>query len=148
MKMFKSLAIAAAMLGTMAVSAPAMAQESSYRLGTVWEASRIKILPGQSENYADYLATTWKKTMEAMKAEGRVVSYHVLSTNNRRADEPDVILVVEYKDYQTVAQIEANRARMNALIGQTNRTAAAAGAERGKMREPMGSTQFQELILK
>jgi hypothetical protein len=148
MKTIKTMFAGAAMLAAASLAVPAAAQESPYSLGTVWEASRIDILPGQGENYAAYLATTWKKNMETLKAEGFVVSYHVLSTNHRRGEEPDLILLIEYKDYQTVAQIEARRARMNQLTGQTNRSAEAANAERGKMREQLGTTQYQELVLK
>lgn len=146
MKM-KSLFVGAAMMAAM-IATPAMAQESSYRPGTVWEASRIDVLPGQFENYMDYLATTWKKINELGKAEGVVVEYHVLSTNNARAGEPDLILVIEYKDYQTTAQQEAMQKKVNAALAQDNRKAAAAGGERTKMRELMGSTEYQELILK
>ena len=146
MKM-KSLFVGAAMMAAM-MATPAMAQESSYRPGTVWEASRIDVLPGQFENYMDYLATTWKKINELGKAEGVVVEYHVLSTNNARAGEPNLILIIEYKDYQTTAQQEAMQKKVNAALAQDNRKAAAAGGERTKMRELMGSTEYQELILK
>lgn len=146
MKM-KSLFVGAAMMAAM-MATPAMAQESSYRPGTVWEASRIDVLPGQFENYMDYLATTWKKIQEMGKAEGVVVEYHVLQTNNARAGEPDLILIIEYKDYQTTAQQEAIQKKVNAALAQDNRKAAAAMGERTKMRELMGSTEYQELILK
>ena len=147
MKMMKSLFVGAAMMAAM-LATPAMAQESSYRPGTVWEASRIDVLPGQFENYMDYLATTWKKIQEMGKAEGVVVEYHVLQTNNARAGEPDLILIIEYKDYQTTAQQEAIQKKVNAALAQDNRKAAAAMGERTKMRELMGSTEYQELILK
>lgn len=148
MNTIKSLAIAAAMIGAATLATPAMAQESSYKPGTVWEAGRIDVLPGQFENYMDYLATTWKKIQEMGKAEGVVVEYHVLATNNPRAGEPDLILLVEYKDYLTTAQQEAMQKKVNAMLAQDNRKAATAAGERGKMREPMGSTEYQELVLK
>ena len=148
MKIMKSLFAGAAMLVAVATATPVMAQESSYRPGTVWEASRIDVLPGQFENYMDYLATTWKKINELGKAEGVVVEYHVLQTNNARAGEPNLILIIEYKDYQTTAQQEAMQKKVNAALAQDNRKAAAAGGERTKMRELMGSTEYQELILK
>jgi hypothetical protein len=34
------------------------------------------------------------------------------------------------------------------MLSQTDRTAGAASAERGKMREQLGSIEYQELILK
>ena len=132
----------------MALPAPAIAQESNYKAGTVWTASRIDVLPGQFENYMDYLATSWKKIQEFGKAEGVVVDYHVLSTNNARAGEPDLVLIVEYKDYQTLAQQEAMSKKVNAMLAQDDRKADTASGERTKMRELMGSIEYQELDLK
>ncbi len=148
MTMIKTLLAGAAILVAAAQVTPAIAQESSYKPGTVWEAGRIDVLPGQFENYMDWLATSWKKIQELGKAEGVVVEYHVLATNNPRAGEPDLILIVEYKDYLTTAQQEAMRKKVNALLAQDNRQASTASGERGKMREQLGSTEYQELILK
>lgn len=148
MNIVKSVMTAGAMIIAAGLATPASAQESSYKPGTVWEVGRIDVLPGQFENYMDWLATNWKKIQEMGKAEGVVVNYHVLATNNVRSGEPDLVLVVEYKDYQTTAQREAMRAKVNALLGQDNRKASTASGERGKMREQLGSTQYQELILK
>jgi len=147
MKMMKSLFINAALTAAM-LATPVMAQESSYKPGSVWEASRIDVLPGQFENYMDFLSTTWKKNQELAKAEGIVLDYHVLAVNNPRQGEPDLVLIIEYKDYQTTAQQEAFSKKVNAAMAMDNRKQAAANGERGKMRELMGSTEYQELILK
>ena len=148
MNMIKTTLTGTAMMVAAALTAPAMAQESSYKPGTVWEVSRIDVLPGQFENYMDYLATTWKKIQEAGKAEGVIVEYHVLATNNARQGEPDLVLVIEYKDFMTTAQQEAVQKKVNALLAQDSRKAATAAGERTKMREQMGSVEYQELILK
>lgn len=148
MKMLKTLYAGAAMMVAAALVTPAMAQESSYKPGTVWEVGRINVLPGQFENYMDWLAGQWKKVNELGKAEGIVAGYHVLATNNPRAGEPDLILIIEYKDYRTTAQQEAFNKKVNAMLAQTDRTAATASGERVIMREQLGSTQYQELILK
>lgn len=144
----KALLAGAAMLAAVTLAAPTAAQEPSYKPGPVWEASRLQVLPGQSENYMDYLAATWKKIQELGKAEGIVVDYHVLAVNNPRANEGNLVLIVVYKDHLTTAQQEAFRKKVNAMLAQNERTAATAGAERGKMREQISSTEFQELILK
>lgn len=148
MKMTKSIAIAAAMLGATALAAPAVAQESSYRPGTVWTAGRIKVLPGQFENYMDWLATDWKRMREFGKKEGVELSYHVLAVNNPRKDEPNLILLIESKDYLTTAQQEAFNKKLNAYLASDDRKQGAAAATRGAMREQWGSTEYQELILK
>ena len=147
MQFMKSLSVGAAMIAA-TLAAPVMAQESNYKPGTVWEASRIDVLPGQFENYMDYLATTWKKNQELAKAEGIVLDYHVLAVNNPRQGEPDLVLIVEYKDYQTTAQQEAFRKKVNAVMAMDDRKQATANGERGKMRDLMGSTEYQEMILK
>lgn len=148
MKPIKTLMTAAAAMAAATLTMPAMAQEPSYKPGTVWEAGRIDVLPGQFDNYMDWLAGQWKKIQELGKAEGIIVEYHVLATNNARAGEPDLILIVEYKDFLTTAQQEAFNKKINAMLAQDDRKAGAASAERGKMREQLGSVQYQELILK
>ena len=148
MKTVKTLFAGAALMVAASLATSAAAQESSYTPGTVWEASRIDVMPGQFENYMDYLATTWKKIQEMGKKEGVVVSYRVLAVNNPRAGEPDLILLIEYKDYMTTAQQEAMRKKVQAALALDNRTAAAGNAERMKMRESLGSTEYQELVLK
>jgi hypothetical protein len=147
MKMMKSLFVGAAMIAA-TLASPVMAQESSYKPGTVWEAGRIDVMPGQFENYMDWLAGQWKKVQELGKAEGIIVEYHVLAANNPRAGEPDLILIVEYKDYQTTAQQEAFNKKVNAMLASDDRKQTAASGERAKMREQLGSVQYQELILK
>ncbi len=147
MKMMKSLFTGAALTVAM-LATSVMAQEVSYKPGSVWEANRIDVLPGQFENYMDYLSTTWKKNQELAKAEGIVLDYQVLAVNNARQGEPDLILLVEYKDYQTTAQQEAFRKKVNAMMAMDDRTQDVSSGERGKMREQMGSTEYQELVLK
>ena len=150
MKMLKTMTTGTVLAIAAAIALPsaASAQESSYKPGSVWEASRIDVMPGQFENYMDYLATTWKKNQELAKAEGIVLDYHVLSVNNARQGEPDLVLIIEYKDYLTTAQQEAFSKKINALMARDNRQQATAAGERGKMREQLGSTEYQELILK
>jgi len=148
MKLMKSAALACVMMMALPVAAPAFAQESNYDLGNVWSASRINVLPGQFENYMDHLAGQWKKVNEFAKAEGMLVEYHVLSTNNARDGEPDLILVIEYKDYYSKAQQEAFNKKVNALLATDDRSQTAASGARSSMRELMGSTEYQELVLK
>lgn len=144
----KTVTAIAALMGALTLAAPAMAQESSYKPGSVWTASRIKVLPGQFENYMDYLSGAWKRINEFGKKEGLILSYHVLAVNNPRAGEGDLVLLIENKDYMTNAQQEAFRVKVNALIAMDDRKQDAASGARGVMREQLGSTEYQELILK
>ena len=150
------IAASAAILATFVTTAPVSAQTapaaaaaaSSYTPGSVWVASRIDVLPGQMENYMDYLATTWKRVQELGKRDGMILSYRVLGYQNARQGEPDLLLLIEYKDFMTTAQQEVMQNRVEAMLSQNPRTAATASGQRSAMREPMGSIMFQELVLK
>ena len=147
MKKMKSLFVSAAIMAATLVT-PTMAQEVPTKNGSVWVASRIDTLPGQMPAYLDYLANEWKKQQEWLKAEGRILSYRVLRTNHARNGEPDLILLTEYKDYSTVAEQEALSKKYEAATGMGPRKGAAGNLEREKIRSLMGSTEYQELILK
>ncbi len=148
MKLIKTMLTGTAMMLAAALATPAMAQDSSYKPGTVWEVGRINVLPGQFENYMDWLAGQWKKVNELGKAEGIVAEYHVLGSTHPREGEPDLVLIIEYRDFQSTAQQEAFNKKVNAMLAQTDRSATSASGERAKMREQLGSVQYQELILK
>jgi hypothetical protein len=150
MKLMKTMMAATGLMvaATMGLPGTAIAQESSYKPGTVWTASRIHVLPGQFENYMDYLAGQWKRINEFGKKEGVVLSYHILQVNNPRKDEPNLILLIENKDYMPTAQQEALRVKMNAFLAMDDRKQDTASGARGPMRELWGSIEYQELVLK
>ena len=148
MNIMKSAFAGAAMIAACALATPAMAQDASYKAGSVWTASRIHVLPGQFENYMDWLAGDWKRIREFGKKEGAELSYHVLQVNNARKDEPNLILLIEAKDYMPTAQQDAFNKKLNAFLASDDRKQGAASATRGAMREQWGSTEYQELILK
>jgi hypothetical protein len=95
MKFLRTLIVAASLIiPTTALMPVAVAAQNasaapavSYAPGSVWETSRIEILPGQFQNYMDWLKNNWKPNMEFLKAEGWLLSYHVLTVNERRDGE-------------------------------------------------------------
>jgi hypothetical protein len=141
-----SIAVAAGLSALLA--SPALAQESSYVPGTVWQVSSIKVMPGQFENYMDYLGGNWRKELEFERQAGYVVSYHIFAVNNARADEPDLFLAIEYKDYITIAQQLDLQKKITAMMASDNRKMETAAGQRVTMRKEMGSMELQELKLK
>jgi hypothetical protein len=132
----------------LALSQAALAQESSYTQGSVWNFSTIQVEPGKFEKYMDYLDTTWKKVQELGRKEGIVVSYHVLAVNAQRQGEPDLVLAVEFKDYRTKAQGEAFQQKIEAMLAADRRKQDVASGERGTMRKLLDNMELQELVLK
>jgi hypothetical protein len=148
MKRFLKMALVAGALMAAALPSVASAQQSSYTDGTVWTSSRIKVLPGQFENYMDWLSTGWKAQQEFFKKEGWLISYHVLQVNARRDGEPHLILVQEWKDYATTAQRKAMDDKWQAQQKTDARAMTTASGQRQAMREQIGSMEYQELNLK
>ena len=140
--------LCAALAVSVVVAGPALAQEESYKPGTVWNFSYIKVEPGQMNRYIDFLAGDWKKINELGKREGYVVSYHVFSVNNARAGEPDLILAVESKDYFSNAQQLAQQKKIEALLAADQRKMEAQSLDRNPMRKFAGGMELQELVLK
>lgn len=156
----KTLMAAAGVMMTMAVALPSVsvAQTAatpaaasapvSSTPGTIWNHGFVEIVPGQYQNYMDYLKNEWKPDQEYMKAQGWLVSYHVLVVQSRREGEPNIILVQEWRDRYTIAQTEAFGVQMRARTGISQRQGAARNAARMVMRRNMGSMELQEANLK
>jgi hypothetical protein len=156
MKFLRTLVVAASLIiPTAALMPVAVAAQNasaapavSYAPGSVWETSRIEILPGQFQNYMDWLKNNWKPNMEFLKAEGWLLSYHVLTVNERRDGEPHMILVQEWRDYPTIAQNEELNNKWLARQRSNPREAATQNGARQVMRIGRGGMQLQELVLK
>lgn len=146
MKM-KTLTAMALALATIAAT-PAIAQRSSIDYGNYWEVSRIDVLPGQWENYADYLNKEWKKQQEFAKSRGYIINYRVMSNVHTRDGEPDLYLIVEFKDWPTNAEAKRQQDEFIAMMKQDEHQLAAASGNRAVMRRQMGSTLMQEVIFK
>ena len=84
-----------------------------YRNGTVWQVSYIQMKPGMDTAYLNYLATDWKRNQEALKKDGLILSYKVLTTEMHGADDWNIMLMTEYKD---MATMEANEAKADQLL--------------------------------
>lgn len=156
MKLLRTLIVAASLIIPTAAMMPVAANAQtasaapavSYTPGSVWETSRIEILPGQMQNYMDWLKANWKPNMEFLKAEGWLLSYHIMAVNDRRDGEPHLILVQEWRDYPTTAQTEEMNNKWLARQRSNQREAATQNGARQVMRIQRGNMQMQELVLK
>lgn len=132
----------------LAVSAVVYAQVSRpYRNGSVWNVAFIRIKPGMDSAYLNYLATEWKRSQEAAKKEGLILSYKVLTTESHGGGDFNVLLMTEYKD---LATIEANEAKADTLAQQVvgNDAKQMQGyKERLEIREVLQDRLAREIIL-
>src|SRR5512132_3192063 len=71
--------------------------------------------PGMEPAYLNYLSGPWKTNQEAMKKEGVILSYRVITVEGHTPGEFNVMLMTEYKD---LASMEANEDKAD-QISQT-----------------------------
>ena len=105
-----AVAITFAVPGALVVRAQA---KRTYRNGSAWQLSFIRMKPGMETAYLTYVAGDWKREQEASKKAGYSLSYKVLQSEAHNAGDFNLILMTEYKD---LATLEANEAKTDALL--------------------------------
>src|SRR4029453_15161717 len=83
-----------------------------FRNGSVWSISFIKMRPGMETAYLNYVASEWKREQEALKKDGQILSYKVITTETHGSNDWNIMLMSEYKD---LATMEANEAKADNL---------------------------------
>lgn len=118
-----------------------------YRNGTVWNIAFIRIKPGMDTAYMNYLAGMWKTEQEALKKEGLIISYKVISVEGHTPAEFNLMLMTEYKD---LATMEAGQDKADALgqkvIG-SDQQQMQGYKDRSEIREIVGDRLGREVIL-
>jgi hypothetical protein len=129
-------------------SVAAFADDHPYAEGPVVNVASIRTVDGKFDDYMKWLSTTWKQEQEAAKKAGYIVSYQVLTVEARRPDDPDVYLVITYKNW---AALDGAIAKGDAIAKQIEGSVAAANqseAARSTIRRVLGSSTMQVLDLK
>lgn len=98
--MHRTNAAMAVMALSMIYAPAALAQVAPrpYEQGAVWEITNVQTKPGQFDNYMKFVSGPWRKTQEALKKVGVVLDYKVLTLADTRDGEPNLILLVEWKN--------------------------------------------------
>src|ERR1044072_2381411 len=102
----KRLLVAALAASLLLLAASVYAQvRRPFRNGSVWTISFIRMKPGMDTAYLNYVAGDWKKEQEALKKDGQILSYKVLTMEGHGPADFNILLMTEYKD---LATMEAN----------------------------------------
>ncbi len=141
------LLLAATML--CALSVQALAEDGrAYKEGPVTAVTYVKTKPGQFDAYVKWLDTTFKPENEALIKAKIITGYKVYANQARDAHDADLILSVTYPN---MAALDNLNERSDAITEkfQGNLDKQNQGfADRGSMREILGSKYIRELILK
>lgn len=118
-----------------------------FHNGSVWNIAFIRMKPGMETAYLNYLAGSWKVNQEAMKKEGLVLSYKVITTEGHNSNDWNVMLMTEYKN---LATMEANLDKADdvaqKVVGDDEKQRQGY-RERLEIREVMGERLAREIVL-
>lgn len=118
-----------------------------FQNGSVWTIAFIRMKPGMEIAYLNYLAGPWKTNQEAMKKEGLILSYKVITTEGHTPGDWNVMLMTEYKD---LATMEANEDKADAVsqrVTGDDEKQRQGYRERVEIREVMGDRLGREVVL-
>jgi hypothetical protein len=127
---------------------PALAQEERpYTSGQVTQVTYVRVKPGHFDDYMRHLGGLYRKQLEAFKKAGLVTDYKVYAATPRSPNEPDVILSVTYPN---MAALDRNREfdSIGSQVAGTFSEQNKGFADRGSMRDVLGSELVREMVLK
>jgi hypothetical protein len=142
----RKMLFAAIGAGAMLVSVPSAAQELPVKSADFWDVGAVSIDDGHFGEYADFLASQYRKNMEFQKSKGWIKGYHILANVNKRANEPDLYLVTIFDHIPTPAEDIAREKDMNAFLQQTTRQSMAGSGQRATYRHLGSDMLLQEMI--
>ncbi|MBY5993942.1 hypothetical protein [Ferrimonas balearica] len=126
----------------------ANAAERSWDSGSVWNITYVETHPGKFNDYIGDLRSVWRQFLDAQKADGLVLSYKMLSVAAPRDGEPDLILMVEYKNWAAFDRgVEYFEALSTKIMGSMDATQQA-NVQRGELRTIRSQVIAQELTFK
>jgi len=118
-----------------------------YRNGSVWSIAFIHTHAGMGNAYLSYLTSDWKREQEALKQQGMILSYKVLTTEAHGTNDWDVMLMTEYKDLATMEANEAKAEAMTTSLLGGDQKIEQGYRERTAIRDIVGERLAREIIL-
>jgi hypothetical protein len=139
---------AAALLTVTALPGTALADGKDWSDGPVVNVASIRTVDGHFDDYMHWLATTYKKQQEAAKKAGLITSYEVIVIEARGPNDPDILLVTEYKNWAALDNLGSKFDKVSAEVEGSVEAAAQSERDRAKIRTVLGSRTEQVAILK
>src|SRR5579864_5499676 len=147
-KMIKTIVLSMC-LAISALSLNARAQDvRQYTDGPVTEVDYIQVEYGHFEEYIDWLNSTWKPTMEAMKKAGLIIDYKVVRATPKTPDQPNIILMITFKDGAAALDKGVEQEEVAKKVICNTECQNKARVVRNGYRKVLGIEYVRELVLK
>jgi hypothetical protein len=137
-----------AVLSLGSLATVAYADGRDYNDGPVQNVSFIRTVDGHFDDYMHWLATIYKKQQEAAKAAGLITRYEVLIGQPHNAQDADIILITEYKNWAAFDHLGGKLEQISAKVEGSVDAANKSEADRAKIRTVLGSDNVQVAELK
>ena len=144
----RALGATGALLLLTVLTSVALADGRDWNDGPVINVASIRTVDGHFDDYMHWLATTYKKQQEVAKKAGLITRYRVIVIEARGPNEPDILLVTEYKNWAALDNLGSKLDAVSAQVEGSVEAAAQSERDRAKIRTVLGSRTQQEAILK
>ena len=118
-----------------------------YRNGSVWSIGFIQMKPGMETAYLTYIADGWKRGQEALKKDGQIISYKVLTTEAHGSGDWNIMLMTEYKDLATMEANETKADNLTQTVIGNDEKQMQGYRDRLQIREVLENRLAREIVL-
>lgn len=145
----KSTGIKVLLAATMLFTASLVtAEDRPYTEGPVTRISYIKVKAGMFDAYMKWIATDRKALMEEYKKAGLIVGWKVYAAEARSPSEADLILSVTYKNWAALDNLADKQEPISGRLQGSSDKQNQMAIGREQMREVLGVSTIQELVIK
>ncbi len=122
--------------------------ERQYAEGPFTEVDEIHVDYGHFEDYIDWLNSTWKPTMEALKKAGLILDYKVFRLTPRSPDQPNIYLWITFKNAAAALDKGVELEEVAKKVICDTECQNKARVARNEYRKVLGIDYVRELILR
>jgi hypothetical protein len=148
MRLSHVICTTSALLALTTLTTTAYADGRDWNDGPVINVASIRTVDGHFDDYMHWLATTYKKQQETAKKAGLITGYRVIVIEARAPNDPDILLITEYKNWAALDNLGSKLDAVSAEVEGSVEKANQSEVERAKIRTVLGSRTMQEARLK
>lgn len=133
------------MISTVNVSAQS---DRPYTDGPLWDVQFVHTKPGMTDLYLKNLSEGWVKQMRALKEQGVIMDYKVLTAQPASENDWDIMFLYEIKNHAVLDDIREKFEAINKKLFGAQDTQHKDAVSRNDLRVLQGSKITQELEFK
>jgi hypothetical protein len=144
----KRLTLLVITLFSLGLAGSVQAADRVWEDGSVWSITYAQTKPGQFNAYMEDLNKVWRVFTEREMQDGDILSYRVLQVPTPRDGEPNVMFLVEYRNWAAFDKGVEYFDKLSAEIMGSTEKSDAASIDREALRTLRGGLTAQEVKFK